>query len=99
MIRQGDVFIAQVPGIPATAVRVPASRVILAYGEATGHHHEIMEADRVELYECDGMTYIRVNEECHLTHEEHAVQVIPNGDYRVRIQSEYTPEDIKSVRD
>lgn len=43
LIRQGDVLLQPIPKLPEGAVpdapgTVP-SRVVLAYGEATGHHH------------------------------------------------------------
>lgn len=40
--RQGDVLIERIAEIPATAEKQPkATRIILAHGEVTGHHHTL----------------------------------------------------------
>lgn len=44
MYRQGDVIIERIDEIPSTAQRMKpkrGQRIVLAYGEATGHHHSI----------------------------------------------------------
>jgi hypothetical protein len=41
MFRQGDVLIERVSRVPAAVQPQPASRVILAHGEVTGHAHEL----------------------------------------------------------
>lgn len=76
----------------------------LAYGEKTGHHHSVAEADveGSQLFECGDKMYLRVTAEggISLTHQEHgAIQVAP-GDYEVRIAREYDEEeDFRSVQD
>ena len=103
MIRQGDVFIRSAK-IPATAIKrdnKETGRLVLAYGEVTGHAHAISTLDfEVEAYEVAGKTYLRVQgEPATLKHEEHAHLQIPVGDYEVVIQREYTPEAIRNVAD
>ena len=93
MFRQGDVLIAQVPDIPAGLKSVPLDkgRVILAYGEVTGHAHavlgdvEFLAADLAELEE----RFLRVEAEAQVVHEEHDTIVLPPGSYRVIRQREY----------
>lgn len=54
--RQGDVFLVKIPSSyqVETTARIPAegSRIILAYGEATGHAHAISSSS-AELYSVD----------------------------------------------
>lgn len=104
MLRQGDVLLlpARVPAIPSSAVPVPrdAGRVILAYGEVTGHAHALLEPE-VELW-ADAETttrYLQVDRLSQLVHEEHTALDILPGLYEVRIQREYTPEAIRNVAD
>ena len=100
--RQGDVLVRGVAKIPANAK--PAvkdnGRVILAYGEVTGHCHAIH--DRVTMFRADeGLgTWLQVAEGgADLVHEEHATIAIPPGNYQVVIQREYSPEAIHNVAD
>lgn len=99
--RQGDVGVFPA-AIPTQAIRKPfQGRLVLAYGEKTGHAHAIneIEAQEVEVYELDGKTYLHVKAPVMLAHEEHAAQVIVPGDYEVTIQRQYTPERIMNVAD
>jgi hypothetical protein len=43
IFRQGDVCLVQVAGLPAGCELVPdqEQKIVLAWGEATGHHHRI----------------------------------------------------------
>ncbi|MGH2683007.1 MAG: hypothetical protein ACRDIX_07220 [Actinomycetota bacterium] len=104
MYRQGDVLIVAVDEVPdrTKAVARDRGRIVLAYGEVTGHTHAI--ADRgAELVESQELQerFLRVLAEggVTLTHEEHAPVVIPEGTYRVVRQREYTPETIRNVAD
>lgn len=106
-IRQGDV--ALVPRQPlsaderakATPVARDQGRVVLAYGEVTGHAHAI-HAPGVEQVEFEGgARVLRVDavSQALLQHEEHAAISIPPGDYSVIRQREYTPEAVRNVAD
>lgn len=102
--RQGDVFLVAIDTIPAGAkpVKKDARGVVLAEGEATGHHHRIGPKFRsaTKLEHAEG-TFLRVTggDVVMLTHEEHAPITIPPGNYRVRIQREYTPDEVRRVED
>ncbi|HLB22458.1 MAG TPA: hypothetical protein VJP07_00030 [Dehalococcoidia bacterium] len=101
LIRQGDVLLIPCGSIPAVAVPVPrdAGRVVLAYGEVTGHAHALLEPG-VELLTAADVRYLRVDEvSAHLLHEEHSELAIPAGTYEVRIQREYSPLETRQVRD
>lgn len=103
--RQGDIAIIPIKRErrPAQRLRVAADngRIILAYGEVTGHAHALPEGD-VELYETANAVdrILRVRSRMTtLTHEEHGPIALPQGDYIVRRQREYSPEDIRLVAD
>lgn len=96
--RQGDVLVMAVPSIPRRAERVrrDGGRVVLAYGEATGHAHAIGDAGAVLLQDpLTGDLFVRVDEPggVALAHEEHATVTLPPGDYQVVRQREYLPDD------
>lgn len=100
--RQGDVLIERVDEIPAAAKPKAKDngRVILAYGEVTGHAHRIERSDIAELLDADRQgTYLRLAKDSAVVHEEHERIALPAGDYRISIQAEYTPEQIRNVAD
>jgi hypothetical protein len=98
--RQGDVLVDAIETIPvdATPVKPNQGRIILAWGEVTGHHHSIA-TESCEMYEKDGNYFIHVKEPANLDHQEHSTINIPAGDYAVTIQREYTPTEIRRVLD
>jgi hypothetical protein len=99
MYRQGDVLLVRAPKNAKRGERVEAEagRVILARGEATGHHHSV-DAATCELFGGDRPVLV-VREAAPLTHQEHgAIEVAP-GTYWVVRQREYTPEAIRRVVD
>ena len=101
--RQGDVMIREITSIPADAQRLhPQGRIILAAGEATGHHHAIalLNGVQIETYQKDGKTYLHIEGgDAILGHEEHGKITLPPGNYESWIQKEYTPEEIRNVAD
>lgn len=109
--RQGDVLVEQIRRKRARTGRLvtDAGRVILAYGEVTGHAHAVVEDDRrspmeelpaAQLFEePDGARYLFVDRPCALVHEEHGRIALAPGCYRVVRQREYSPEAIRNVAD
>ena len=90
--RQGDVLVMRVDAVPAEAEQVPwDGRIVLAYGEVTGHAHAISTA-QAKMYSTQGERYLAVPAEAKLVHEEHATITLPAGFYRVIQQREYVPE-------
>lgn len=92
-IRQGDVMVIPAT-IPEGAASVPRDngRVILAYGEVTGHAHAILTEDAV-LLAADSARFLRiVGSGATLTHEEHGAIDIAPGEYRVIVGREWTSE-------
>lgn len=92
--RQGDVGMARVARVDIfklTPIKPINGRNILAYGEATGHHHSAV-ADKTELYQLNENTMLlRVLEEIEIEHQEHEWIRLTEGDYEVHIQVEYDP--------
>ncbi len=101
--RQGDVLIASTDGVPSTATTVPrdGGKLVLAYGEVTGHSHTIADGD-AELLSAsnteDRFLRVMAASGVKLRHEEHGTITLPAGNYIVRIQREYTSRDMAPAR-
>jgi hypothetical protein len=104
LYRQGDVLLKRVEEMPADAVKLPRDgrRVVLAYGETTGHAHAVLDRG-AELYESKELEarFLQVLADggVDLVHEEHATIPVPPGTYEVVRQREYSPEEIREVAD
>jgi hypothetical protein len=86
--------------MPKTAIVPPENgRVILAYGEVTGHHHSL-SAETSTLYRVEdrGMM-LEVREPSILEHQEHGPINVAPGVYWVVRQREYTPGAVRRVFD
>lgn len=95
IIRQGDVLLLPVAKAPAKRVPVEAEngRVVLAHGEATGHHHSFALSDRVALFREDGSgggLFLSVSG---------AALAVPPGDYKVIRQRTYEAGMARRVED
>ncbi len=111
-IRQGDVLLVTTTHrITKEAKPVPRDRgrVVLAYGEVTGHAHALDGALTELFEERDGALYLRLGAGDELRHVdslesfgptgEHGSQTLAAGTYRVIRQREYSPEQIRNVAD
>lgn len=106
-LRQGDVLMVPVTEIPVDAKLQPPTgrKLILALGEATGHHHrfEFMDTSHnAKLYVADGgARYLHVTAPIGLDHEEH--DTVPAkltvGKWLLPQQVEYTPAALRNVAD
>lgn len=104
LYRQGDVLLKQVAQLPAETTPVEnAERIVLAYGEATGHAHTVgaAAAEEFTLAEAAGVVrrFLKVVGNAVVTHEEHAAILLPPGIYEIVAQREYSPEAIRRVVD
>ncbi len=96
--RHGDVLIAAVAALPALSQ--PERGTVLAYGEITGHSHHLKDASSAELWSHGGQLYLKVvAQSATIVHEEHHPITLPRGVYRIWMQREYSPGQIRSVRD
>ena len=100
--RQGDVFIEEVENLnsdDATEIPRDKGRIILAYGEVTGHAHAISAKGARFLQMPDGSRLLQLPTRADLKHEEHGRITLKPGGYRVTIQRQYAPEGITNVLD
>lgn len=94
-IRQGDVYVIPVEDIPEDAIALErdAGRVVLAYGEVTGHAHAIAAEGATLLRTTEGERFLRiVGAPAPLIHEEHATLEVAPGTYRIVTQREWTDD-------
>lgn len=98
MYRQGDVFLVRCNDAP-TGEPIPSEngKLILAEGEATGHHHAVSDV-ACHLFGGDKPVLV-VDAPSLLTHQEHGTIEIEPGTYWVVKQREYTPEAPRRVLD
>lgn len=107
IFRQGDVLLMQVEAVPAGAKDVtPDDRIVLAFGEVTGHAHACYEprtkdrpAGKALLWDAGAERFLQVIQTTALKHEEHTAITLTPGVYRVVQQREYSPEAIRNVAD
>jgi len=110
--RQGDVMLKRVGDALPEGVKdvtPEKNRIVLAYGEVTGHAHAFADAEvaagKVKAFSKTGVwdpsaeRFIQVMETTALTHEEHSPVVLDKGVYEVVQQREYSPEAIRNVAD
>jgi hypothetical protein len=106
MYRQGDVLVVpiQEPELPTDLIPAPrdrSGRLVLAYGEATGHAH-VVSGDGLRLMcrpDDPQALFLIVAANGRVTHEEHGAIGLPAGYYRVVRQREYLPGSIRPVLD
>ena len=110
--RQGDVFVERVEDgeLPDGAVELARDngRVVLAYGEVTGHAHAIAERTATLFSKPDNQDRWLVigwadgvpeGSAATIRHEEHAPISLAPGLYRITHQREYAPGEIRRVAD
>ncbi|MCI0541734.1 MAG: hypothetical protein L0Z50_41585 [Verrucomicrobiales bacterium] len=96
--RQGDVFLIAISSLPI-AGRVER-RPILAEGEVTGHAHRLNDPASGQVFSIGSDLYLEVRaDSATIVHEEHRPVTLPRGGYAVRIQREYSPQEIRRVVD
>ena len=98
--RQGDVLLVPVEKLPEGCRKESpdGSRVVLAYGEVTGHAHAI-DCALATTYQCGAERYLRVQTGAVLRHEEHEHMALEPGVYKVVQQREYEPAGWRNVVD
>jgi hypothetical protein len=95
--RQGDVMLERISDQDVgEEIARDAGRIVLAYGEVTGHAHAIHD-EGATLFRAkeaaNADTFLRVVRPVALTHEEHSRIPLVPGLYRVRRQREWTDEN------
>jgi hypothetical protein len=98
MWRHGDVLMVPVDCIPSGAKK--RSAAVLVRGELTGHSHRLADPEAAEIWEQDGVMFLKVvADSARVIHEEHRTIALPRGLYRVWQQREYSPQAIRRVMD
>ncbi len=91
MFRQGDVLLVRVDAMPrGQPIEPEGGRLVLARGEATGHHHSVAVEDAEVVDAAEGV-FLRIMAATPLVHQEHAAITLEPGTYRVLRQREYAP--------
>lgn len=106
IIRQGDILIISVKEIPKDAKpkKRDNGRLILAYGEITGHSHAIEDSEAKGFLTGDSM-YLDLEKKTKAWHEDHNPKdknqplIIPRGKYKVINQMEYRRKELVKTRD
>ena len=114
-VRQGDVLLVPIATLPPNLTPVPEDRgrVVLAYGEVTGHAHAFAGGAGVQLLTSPApvtirestepvMRFLQVDRLSHLVHEEHGTVTIGDdnvGAFAVITPREYTPWGDRAVLD
>lgn len=106
VLRQGDVALIRVGSLPVGCSEVlpDHGRIILAFGERTGHSHAVYgvtaEQPKVRLWSAGAERFLQVLTRCELVHEEHSAAVLEPGTYLLPGQYEHTEEnEVRRVAD
>jgi hypothetical protein len=98
LYRHGDLLVADVDTIPSDSRSV--RHLVLAEGELTGHSHRIAEEGSAVLFQTPSSMFLSVTaDRATLIHQEHGPIALPRGLYRVWRQREYSPAEVRTVRD
>jgi hypothetical protein len=99
--RQGDVMLVRMDELPEGAVleELPEPhRIVLAYGEVTGHAHAVNTA-YASIYQHEQERFLVAEPGASLVHEEHSTITLEPGVYHVVRQREYSPREVRLVAD
>lgn len=98
VLRQGDVALIRVGSLPVGCSEVlpDHGRIILAFGERTGHSHAVYgvtaEQPKVRLWSAGAERFLQVLTRSDLQHEEHSPVVLEPGIYQLPGQYEFSEE-------
>ncbi len=85
--QQGDVMFEKIDSLPIDIKigKAKARGFVLMEGEVTGHAHCIAETDPsiCELYEKDGLLYVKAHKPVTVTHEEHLPMTLEPGIWKI----------------
>lgn len=97
IIRQGDILFTRVDKAPE--VTKTQKELVVALGEATGHHHRLIA--QVDSTILGDRTLFSVKGKAKLVHEEHGTIDFPEGTWMVTTEREwdYVESDMNKVVD
>ncbi len=100
-LRHGDLLFKQIDVLPSGLKALDND--IVAFGEATGHHHKLIggQATVYEAKDNSEKRYVEVKQTSQLTHQEHKTIEVPKATYEIVNEQEYEPfkEAIQRVAD
>jgi len=100
-LRHGDLLFKEIDVLP-TGVK-PLDTDIVAFGEATGHHHKLVGGQAIvyESKDSSDKRYVEVKQTSQLTHQEHKTIEVKPAVYEIVNEQEYEPfkEAIQRVAD
>jgi len=98
LYRHGDLLVKRTEALPDQVRQL--HHLVLAEGEMTGHSHRIAERDAAVLYQSGDGLYLTVTAPlATLVHQEHGPITLTQGIYHIWRQREYSPKEIRYVRD
>ena len=90
----GDVTLVKINELPKGLNQIKFVKdFVLERGE--GVHTHIVK-DECELFEKDGVIYLKADEQIRLDHEEHGVQVLEPGIYRKEMERNFDYEEMEA---
>lgn len=94
LYRQGDVVLTRVEQAPhhLTPVAAEGGLLILARGEATGHHHSVPASAGTLSLDEGGVMFLTIDELTAVSHQEHAPITLAPGTYRAEVQREWSDD-------
>ena len=98
--RQGDILLVSTNDALQTEnpVKPQRGKVIVAFGEVTGHHHAL-PAEDVTAYQVGERMQLVVAKTTSLAHQEHATIEVAAGTYWIIYQREYQRGEVRRVID
>ena len=92
----------EVVELPRSAKKIKSSGVLVVLKGEGSNTHEIREADAVEVYEKNGVLYLKTLKPVEIVHQEHGKTTLePNKIYRRIIEREwdYESEEARKTQD
>lgn len=99
LFRHGDILIKEIKELPKNLKE--QDNGVLAYGEVTGHSHELEGGKYRVLVDDSNKKFLEIMEATMLRHQEHKTITIAPAKYEIIIEKEYDPfsEEINKVKD
>lgn len=97
---QGDVVMKKIEALPKGDAAVQSDRV-LAWGEVTGHKHQVVNEPGVEVLRIMDRLYVKALKEFTVRHEEHDPVVVPPGIWEIGIvrETDWLTRTVRKVAD
>lgn len=104
--RHGDLLFIKVKEVPNEFKKFKKDPkkhtrgVIVAEGEATGHHHTLTEVEEYYDYSFSGgrISFVKIDKDTKIQHEEHGEILLPAGTYQVNFQRELDTDKVFEER-